>query len=338
MRFEHPALLYVLFLWPLLAVLGINTLAWRARAAGKLGEASVLGRLYSQSAWRWRLRRILLLLAATGLLMIAAARPQYGRIERTIKSAGTNVIVAIDVSPSMKARDVRPDRMEFAKTSLRLLLNRLVGQRVGVVVFSGRAVLQCPMTLDQAMVRLVIDSLDTDSISVAGTDIGAAIQTTIKAFVNDGSPGGRAMILITDGEDNEGKGREAAREAAKNKIAIYAIGIGTKRGAPIPAENGLFRPGVTSALNTGTLQDIAKATGGKSFEAGNSPEGAIAAIGRSIDLQEKAQLESRHEVIHQERFQWFLMPGIALLLWAIVSTPKNKKIERTDSTRKNAKA
>lgn len=329
MRFEHPTLLYLLLLWPALALLGINTLAWRARVAARLGESDVLGRLYAPSAGRWRLRRFLLLLAATGLMMIAAARPQYGRIERTIKSAGTNVIVAVDVSPSMKARDVRPSRMDFAKTSLRLLLNRLVGQRVGVVVFSGEAVLQCPMTLDQSMVRLVIDSLDTDSISVAGTDIGAAIQTTIKAFVHDGSAGGRAMILITDGEDHEGKALAAARQAAQNKITIFAIGIGTQAGAPVPAENGLFRSGVTSALNLGALQDIAKATGGKAFPAGTSPESAIAAIGRAIDAQEKAQLESRHEVIHQERFQWFLLPAIVLLLWAILSTPKNTAIPTT---------
>lgn len=329
LRFEHPTLLYLLLLWPALLLLGINTLAWRGRAAAKLGEAGVLDRLYSPSTWRWRLRRIILVLTATGLLMIAAARPQYGRIERTITSAGTNVIVAIDVSPSMKARDVQPERMTFAKNGLKLLLNRLTGQRVGIVVFSGQSVLQCPMTLDQAMLRLVIESLDTDSISIAGTDIGAAIETTVKAFENDGSAGGRNMILITDGEDNEGKGLAAAREAAKKKVTIYAIAIGTRRGAPVPAENGLFRSGVTSAMNLGTLEAIAKATGGKALEAGNSPESAIAAIGRAIDVQEKAELEERHEVIHQERYQWFLLPGIALLLWAILSTPNNKLITKS---------
>ncbi|MCE5229736.1 VWA domain-containing protein, partial [bacterium] len=158
MRFENPTLLYLLFLWPVLAVIGVNALAWRERAAARLGDASVLSRLYSPSARRWRRRRMLLLLIATGLLMIAAARPQYGRIEQTVKGAGTNVIIAIDVSPSMKARDVLPDRITRAKTSLQMLLNRLAGQRVGIVVFSGTAILQCPMTLDQAMVRLVLDS------------------------------------------------------------------------------------------------------------------------------------------------------------------------------------
>ncbi|MCE5229737.1 VWA domain-containing protein, partial [bacterium] len=219
-------------------------------------------------------------------------------------------------------------RITRAKSSLQMLVNRLAGQRIGIVVFSGTAVLQCPMTLDQAMVRLVLDSLDTDSINVAGTDIGAAIRTTIKAFENDGSAGGRAMVLITDGEDNEGKALEAAKEAAAKKINIYGIGIGTAQGAPLLENPGSFKKdpsgkSVTSALDMAALQQIAKATGGKAYAAGASPESAVAAVGAAIDQQDKTEFEARHEVIHQERYQWFLMPGLFLVLWAAVATPKN---------------
>lgn len=326
MRFDNPQILYLLFLWPVLAFIGWNALAWRKRAARKLGDEAVLGRLYPASIRNWRRRRVVLLLLALGLLTIAAARPQYGQIEQTIQSAGTNVIVAFDVSPSMRARDVQPDRLERAKSSLKLLLHRLVGQRVGIVVFSGTAVLQCPMTLDQGMVRLILDSLGTDSISTAGTDIGAAIRTTTLAFENDGSQGGRAMVLITDGEDNEGKAIEAAKEAAAKKIAIYAIGIGTAAGAPLQ-NGGQFKKdaggkSVSTALDMKTLNEIARITGGKAYAAGFSPESAIGSVATGIDQQEKVKFDSRREVIHQDRFQWFLAPALFFLLWAIASSPK----------------
>ena len=190
------------------------------------------------SVKRWRRRRQLLALAAVLLLIIAASRPQYGRIVQTTRSMGTNVLIALDCSASMKAQDVPPSRIERAKQSLDLLLHQLGGNRAGIVAFAGVAFLQCPMTLDHGMAALILKSLDTDSISVPGTDIGEAIKVSTEAFERGAGEGGRALVLLTDGEDHGGKVLDMAREAAAKKIRIYAVGIGTSRGAPLIEEKG----------------------------------------------------------------------------------------------------
>jgi len=338
MHFGNPQLLWLLLAWPLLAALGLMALGWRERVARLIGHAPLLERLYPASIRRWRRQRFVLMMLAALFLIVAAARPQYGRIEQTIRSLGTNVIVALDCSGSMRSKDrgLPASRMALAKQSLDYLLRNLDGDRVGIVAFAGAAVLQCPMTLDRSMALLVLQSLDTDSINVPGTDLGAAIQIATNAFANGADEGGRTLVLITDGEDNEGRGLDAAKAAALKRVTIYALGIGTPEGAPVLKDDGLFHEDssgkkINTRMHMDTLRAIAQAAGGEAWEAGGVPLSAIHAVAQKIDDQKKTELEARRQILYQDRFQWFLAPALLLLLWLLILRPEPTRLDRAPS-------
>lgn len=332
MHFGNPQILWLLPLWPILIWMGWGALAWRERVAARIGRPQSLERLYPASVRRWRRRRLTLALVAVALLIFSAARPQYGQIEQTTKSIGSNVLVALDCSASMNAQDVRPSRIERAKQSLELLLRDLIGDRVGIVAFAGAAYLQCPMTLDHDMAILVLKALDTQSVGVPGTDLGAAIDTATEAFERGAGEGGRSLVLITDGEDNEGKGLAAAQRAAAKGVKIFAVGIGTERGAPLMEKNGGFKEDPAGAkINTrmrmDTLEAIAKATGGVAIAAGDSSGYAVDRVARVIADAKKLELESRRQILYQDRFQWFLAPALILILWMMLLRPEPTRLE-----------
>lgn len=335
MHFGNPQILWLLATgWPLLAMVGWRTTLWRRRIAGRIGQPHLLDRLHPETVTRWRGRRLALSLLALFLLIIAASRPQYGEVEQSLRGAGSNVLIALDCSASMNARDVQPSRMESARQSLGSLLRQLRGNRVGIVAFAGTAFLQCPMTLDSAMAQLVLESLDTQSIGVPGTDFGQAIGVAVEAFNRGGDDGARTLVLLTDGEDNEGQGLDAARKASAEGVVIYAIGIGTERGAPLLEESGGFKEDksgrkVNTQLRMDLLRQMAEETGGQAFEAGDSPLAAIDQIARLIRRQEKVQFEARRQIIYQDRFQWFLAPALLILLWLLVSRPEPTRVGET---------
>jgi Ca-activated chloride channel family protein len=335
MHFDNPQALYLLFFWLVLVWLAVRAGRWRLDVALKIGQPELLERLYPLSIRQWRRRRSLLILIAALLLIIAAARPQYGQLEQTVRSAGTNVLIALDCSRSMEAQDVMPNRITRAKQALNTLLRRLGGDRVGIIAFAGNAFLQCPMTLDHAMAELVLKSMDTNSVGVPGTDLASAINVATAAFDRGAGEGGRALVLLTDGEDNEGKGAAAAKAAAAKGVKIYSIGFGTTRGAPLLEEKGGFKEDasggkVNTRLDLQSLNAISDATGGRVYEAGSSPERAIEAVLHDLSLQQKSDLEARRLVIRQERFQWFLVPALALLLWAMLLRPAPTQLSRPE--------
>jgi Ca-activated chloride channel family protein len=331
MHFGNPQVLWLLFLWLVLVILGVRTLAWRARVARRIGQPELVERLYPAEVRLWRRRRLALTLAALLFLIIAAARPQYGRIERTMRSVGTNVLIAVDCSKSMDADDVKPSRIEAARRSLGMLLHRLTGNRVGILAFAGEAFLACPMTLDQEMAGLVLQSLDTDAVGVQGTDIGAAIETATGAFERGAPEGGRALVLLTDGEDLEGHAIEAARQAKAKGVHVYAIGIGTAQGTPLlekkEGNTGGFKddPNTGKKVNTRlqmqTLDQIASITGGKAFAADDAPGAAVDHVSALIESLAKSDLEARKQVLFQDRCQWFLAPALLLILCMMLMRP-----------------
>ncbi|MBI3735304.1 VWA domain-containing protein [Candidatus Sumerlaeota bacterium] len=334
MNFANPHLL-----WLLCLLLPFGWLGWlarrrRARTAGLIGSPALVAQLYSVSVQSWRRRRFILSLLIFSLIAFSAARPQYGRIEQVVRRSGVDVLIALDTSRSMLAQDVRPSRLEKAKESLKWLLRRLKGNRVGIIAFAGESFLNCPMTLDFSLADLVLESLDTNSVGVPGTDLGKAIRAAKGAFERGGS-GRPALVLITDGEDNEGEGLAAAKEAASSGLVIYAIGIGTESGAPVPNENnqGYKQTAegtkVNSKLDMTGLAAIAQATGGAAYAAEDSPMAAIEAVARNINGLEKAELESKRLVIYQDRFSWFLAPAVICLIWLLISQPERAVEART---------
>jgi Ca-activated chloride channel family protein len=212
-----------------------------------------------------------------------------------------------------------------------MLLQRLIGNRTGIVAFAGEAFLACPMTLDQEMAGLVLQSLATDAVGVQGTDIGQAIDTATGAFERGAPEGGRALVLLTDGEDLEGQAIAAARRAKAKGVHIYAIGIGTARGTPLlekkDGNSGGFKddPATGKKVNTRlqmeTLSQIADITGGKALAAEDAPGAAVDRVSQLIESLEKSDLEARRQVLYQDRFQWFLAPALILILWMMMMRP-----------------
>lgn len=326
MQFGNPIALWFLALIP--AVLGLGWYAQRRRnhAADRFGSGEVVARLYSDSIRAWRVRKIIVASLAFGLLALAAARPQYGKIEQNIVKGSIDVIVAIDLSPSMLATDVKPNRLDKAKKNMRRLVRRLSGNRVGIVAFAGEALLVCPMTIDSGLASLVLRSLDVDTIGAKGTDLGRAIDVSIDAFTRGGD-GSRVLVLLTDGEDNEGRGVAAARRAKREGVRIFAIGIGTSRGAPVPDGKGGYKGGfiggkLVSRLDMGALNKIAQSTGGAAYDAGNDPAAAINFIALQVAGMNQAERDSKTFVIHRDRFGWFVAPALLLLAWLAVTKPK----------------
>lgn len=336
MHFGNPLALWALTALPLLALLAWWGQRRRRRAIERIGESGLITQLVPAEIARWRKRRIYIALAVFTLLALASARPQYGQIEQTIKRAGVDVIVAIDTSRSMLAPDVEPNRLTRAKESLYRLVNRLRGNRIGIIAFAGEAFLLCPMTHDVSLASLVLEAVDEDSVGVQGTDLGKAIEVARGAFERS-SVGTPVLVLLTDGEDNEGRGRLAAEEAAKAGIVIHCIGIGTDRGAPVPEivpeQDGNanapikykvdeFGTSVVSRMNFSSLETISEMTGGQAYVAGDNPISAVNSISLRIDRMEKSDVESKKMMIYQDRFGWFVAPAIVLLSWLLLTRPR----------------
>lgn len=321
MSFERPD-----WLWGLLVLAGLAALLPLLAA----GERRRLSAFVAPAHWALlnpyvatgtRRVRGLLLLVALVLAIVAAARPSWGVREQLVRERGIDIIVALDVSASMLAADTpggRTSRLDVAKGRLRDLLARFPGHRVGVVPFAGDAFLQCPLTTDYNIAFRVLEGIDPQTVGAPGTNIGRAIEAALEGF-RGGSVGSRVLILVTDGEDHEGRAREAAELAAKAGVRIYAIGIGSLEGAPIRDESGRLREDAQGAkiltrLDAETLRAVADATDGLAFV---SPEGALLDMRPLVEQLaqlERGDLGEEKRVLREERFQIPLALALLLLL------------------------
>ncbi|GAB4310880.1 MAG: VWA domain-containing protein [Candidatus Sumerlaeia bacterium] len=305
-----------------------------ARFADERMQAYLLRR-HDPGAWRWKAA---MNSAALILALLALSRPQWGVVERPLLHRGVDVLILIDVSTSMKAADIKPDRMTRARELLASLVRRMKGHRVGVAAFAGDAVRVCPLTLDYEMAMTLINTVDTDLIPVQGTAIARAIDKSL-SFFDKSSPTHKVLVLITDGEDQEGRPVEAARRAAEAGVVIHAIGIGSPDGAPVYQAGGAIKKdregkGVVSRLDFQTLQQVALATGGKAIVANPSGDLEVQEILLSLDAMEKGEFETRRYTAHEERFQWFLLPAVLLLILEPLKSERRRQGRRADATRR----
>lgn len=294
----------------------------------------LLSRLVHPGTEKRHHSKTICIVLAVFFLMFSLTQPRWGYHWEELHQRGVDVIVALDVSSSMLAEDIKPNRLERAKRKITDLLNMLEGDRIGLVAFAGTSFVQCPLTLDYGAARIFLSAIDTQLIPVQGTAIGNAIETSAKAF-NTKEKKSKAIILITDGEDQTGKALSAAKSAGNQGIKIYTIGIGGEIGAPLPdlTGNGGFRKNqqgevILSKLDEITLQQIALDTGGS----------YVRSVTGDIDLKtiyqdqirkniEKKEFKSERRKIWQERFQWFIF--IALIFLFIESSlSKNKTMEK----------
>jgi Ca-activated chloride channel family protein len=314
-RFEYPDFLQLLWAIPVLALFLLFYWNWRNRMLARLGNPDMVTRLMPGfSATRFTLKNLLFLLSMT-LLIVAFANPQQGARKQKSTRKIVDVFLALDVSQSMLARDVAPSRIELSKVFMQKLVKVLEGNRIGVIFFAGNAFLQMPLSTDYGFILQSIQNADPDMITNQGTNIPAAIELAAKSF--DPEPGGRAMILITDGENHDDDAIKSAEAAFDDGMVLYPIGAGTTDGGPIPMGNQYKRDEtgdiVRTKLDEEMLVKLAKAGQGRTFNI-NQGDAAVDALKREIDGLQKRDIEVRSFSEYESSYQWFLLPALLLLL------------------------
>jgi len=316
-----PAMLWLLALVPAAVGFFVWALRRRQRALERFAEARLLPTLtpdHDARRHRWRAGA---LVAALGLIVLALAGPRWGFHWEEVRREGVDIVVALDTSRSMLAEDVKPNRLERAKLAVQDLLKQLQGDRIALVPFAGTAFVQCPLTLDYEAFAESLRAVDVGIIPKGGTAIAEAITTSIQALENHQGKYA-AIILITDGEDHEGKIDDAAKQAADLGIKIYTVGIGTPGGDLIPITvNGqqVFvkdRKGqvVKSHLDDETLKQVATTTAGAYVHASGPSLGLDTVYGDYIGKMEKRELKSAMEKRFEERFQLPLLAALVLVM------------------------
>ena len=323
MRFATPEYLHVLWLIPAFALIFWQAARARRRGADRFGERELVAKL-SRSVSRWRQNaKLMMILLALTCLAIAVARPQIGTHAVPVKAEGIDLVFALDTSLSMLAEDIKPNRLTRAKHEMSALMDKLRGDRVGIVIFSGASFIQCPLTFDYSAAKMFLDSVNTNSISVPGTALESAIRTALRAFENSPPNSAKVIVVLTDGESHDGDALKAAEDAEKAGVKIYAIGIGSEKGELIPLhdEQGNLsgykkdRDGnvVMTKLDQLTLEKIAALTDGQFYHVssgGIELEKIYGEIANMAKTERETQLVMRYE----EQYQYFV--GAALLLLA----------------------
>ncbi|MDP7557435.1 MAG: VWA domain-containing protein [Nitrospinaceae bacterium] len=322
MRFGNPAYFNLLWLFILLIAFLVYSHKKKKQLLEVLLSGPLVSRLLAPMAWKRVKTETILTALAIFFLIFALTQPRWGYRWEDLTQEGVDIIIALDVSSSMLAQDIKPNRLERAKHKIADLLNMLDGDRIGLVAFAGTSYLQCPLTLDYSAANIFLNAIDTQLIPVQGTAIGHAVRTSVKAF-NEQDTHSRAIILITDGEDHTGDALPSATWAKEQETKIFAIGIGREIGAPIPnTEPGVsgFKKDkdgevVLTKLDEPTLQQMALETGGS----------YVRSVTGDMDLQ-KIYLENiKHKVdkklikterrrVWLERFQWMIFAALFCLM------------------------
>lgn len=319
-HFAQAEYLTLILVIPLLFILhGINR-AVRKRRLARLGDKSVIdGLIPGASAARGWIKLSFLSLALF-FFALGLARPQMGARIKEVEGKGAEIMIALDVSNSMLAQDYSPNRIERAKLAVSRLTDRLQEDRIGLIVFAGQAFVQLPVTTDYVSARMFLNSINTGSVSVQGTSLSEAINLGIRSF-SDQTNTGKALILITDGEDHEDDPVSVAKTAREMGIVVYTIGIGSQEGKPIPLEQGELlkdKDGniVVSRLNEEILVKVAEAGGGRYIRAGNNDFGLESIVDhiRSLD-----QVSFRSVVFEDFNEQYMYFFAIALFFFVLES-------------------
>ena len=318
-RFENTEYLYALILIPVLIIWFILVLKLRKKALDKFGDKKLLADLMpnvSLSRYKWKFT---LFTSALFFLIIGIANPQIGSELETVKRKGVEIIIALDVSNSMMAEDIKPNRLTRAKRAISKLIDELTGNNIGLIVFAGEAYVQLPVTSDYASAKMFLSTINTDIINTQGTVIGNAIELAESSFTKENEKN-KALIIITDGENHEDNAIKLAEEVQKKGIFVNTIGLGSLKGTPIPIVDRFGRKDyrrdsdgkvVMTKLNEDLLVKIAGAGGGEYVHAGNSNFGLNSII-NSINGMDKQEFESKVFSDYEDRFQYFI--GLALLL------------------------
>ncbi|MCX6304719.1 MAG: VWA domain-containing protein [Bacteroidetes bacterium] len=319
-RFAHIYYFYLLAVIPVLAGLLVLFLLWKKRTLATYGDWNVIRQLMPDYSVFKTIFKFFLVATALVSLVIAMADPQTGSRMEKVKRKGIDLMICLDVSNSMMAQDIKPNRLERAKQSIVRLIDNLEGDRLGIIVFAGKAYTQLPITTDYAAAKMFTSSINTGIVPTQGTAIAEALEVAANGFGE--SKHNKAIVVITDGEDHEGNVLEQAESAVKKNIAIYTIGMGLPEGAPIPVYSGDIQTGyrkdsdgqtIMSKLDETLLQQIASVGKGMYVRATTSETG-LSKIFDDISKIEKSEIEEKQFSDYEDRFQYFVAFAVFLLI------------------------
>lgn len=334
MQYGNPKYFSVIFAAAIILVLFyVWTTARRKRLIERFADKGLLASIAPTASSARKIIKVIIMIAAVSLCLFALARPQWGFEWEETKRSGIDILIAIDVSKSMLATDVKPNRLERSKFAVKDLVKKLNGDRIGLVAFAGSSFLQCPLTIDYNGFMLALDDLSAGSIPRGGTSISSAISEATDAFKGQDKKY-KVLVIITDGENFEGDPMRVAKAAAETGVKIYCVGVGTAEGELIPSsdERGeraylADRQGqvVKTKLNEDLLKSLAISTGGSYIRATQAEFGLTVLYDRSISRLEKRDIEAKMRKRYQERFQYFLaFAAILLFLEPLISERKRR--------------
>ena len=318
-RFGNIEYLFFLIAIPILLVLLIYIIYKKKKDLNRFGDKDIISQLMPESSHSRPVIKYIIQLLALLALIIGIARPQFGSKLREIKREGVEIIIALDVSNSMLAEDIQPNRLERAKQAISKLVDQLVNDKIGLIVFAGDAYIQMPITTDYVSAKMFLSTINPDIVPIQGTAIGKAIELGTRSFTPL-AESSKALIIITDGENHEDDAIQAAQMATEKGIKVHTIGIGLPEGAPVP----IFNPDgqksykkdrdgniVVSKLNEKMLRQIAAAGNGVYIRSTDSRVG-LNTVFDEINKMEKQEMDVRIYSDYDERFQYIF--GLALIL------------------------
>jgi len=330
LRFANAYILWALVLVPLLIIIFMLVRRWKKKALASLGDKGVITRIMPQVSFSRPTLKFIFFIVAYALLIIGLADPQVGNHIDEVKKKGADIMIVLDVSNSMLSQDYAPSRLENAKRALAQLIDNLHEDRIGIIVFAGEAYVQMPITTDYSAAKIFLNTINTGMVPVQGTAIGAAIDLGVKSFdYKDGT--GKAIILMTDGENHEDDAITAAQNAHDKGVVVHVIGFGSPQGAPIPIyENGkqngfhLDSAGhtVISKLNEDMCKQVAVAGNGVYIRATDANSGLGIVMDQVHKMKQKTY-DSKSFKDFEDRFQFFI--AIALFLFIAEFFISNRK-------------
>ena len=331
-RFAHSIYLYALAAIPLFLLLFALMLRWRHIAIKKIGDKTLIKKLMPDASVPKYWLRFVVIMLAFAALVVGIANPQIGTKLEEVKREGVDIIIALDVSNSMRAEDIRPNRLERSKQAISRLIDKLQNDRIGIVVFAGTAFVQLPITNDFAAAKLFLSTIEPDMLATQGTAIGAAIELASNSFDKKDKKF-KSLIIITDGENHEDDALGEAKKAAEQGIIIHTIGMGSIAGGPIPIYRNNLQSGflkdkegntVVTKLNEDMLKQVADAGRGKFVRASNSEDG-LSVLLNEINKMEKKNYGTKVFTDYADRFQYLLVVALLLLLIEFAIAEKKSK-------------
>lgn len=320
-QLEQPVYFYILFAIPVVVVLLLLVFYWKARIQKRFVNKEILNRLSPSRSVFKPILKILVICLAISCFSFALVNPKVGTKVEDVKREGVDIVFALDVSKSMLAEDIAPNRLDKSKQIITQIINNLSGDRVGIIGYAGSAFPQVPITTDFSAAKLFLANMNTDMVSSRGTAIANAIELS-QSFFDDEAQTNRVLFLLSDGEDHEGNIAAIAEEAARKGIRIFTIGIGTVNGGPIPIKQGgrllhymrdQNEEQVITRMDEETMKEIAKVTNGEYLNGANTKE-VTTRVKEILNGMDKQEFDSKQFTDFKDQFQWFLAGALFLLV------------------------